>query len=57
MAKVEAWFTFSVEIDVDDVDSLSEIAQKGKLLLIDKINSDSIIECIEDVVELVNNEE
>lgn len=48
--KIEAYFTFAVEVDVEDRNDVSEIARKARPLIIDRINSDSIAECLQDIL-------
>ena len=52
MKKYEVWFTFSVELELENPDDEAAIARAAKPHLIDRITSDSIASCIEDVVEI-----
>ena len=48
--KYDVWVSFGVSMELDDPEDMSEIARKVRPEIIDRINSDSIAECIEEVI-------
>lgn len=46
---IDVWFSFGMTLEVEDAEDYAEIARKGRPELIDRINSDSIQENIEEV--------
>lgn len=50
--KYEVWFSFGVTLELDDPDDISEVARLGRDILIDRIQSDSIGDNIDDIIKL-----
>lgn len=49
MTKIIAWFSFGIPMEVEDSLDATEIARKGRPLLIERIESDSIEDCLDNI--------